>query len=145
MAKGLESFELRTAQDLLDKAKRDYEACKANPSADLVFNLVCTLNHVSDWADKDEETRIPAAEVGHVSSSDEARIVRQLCNRFKHFEKKSGHPEVSHRPGGAFSSAFSDGFDNAPEAYVVDDRGEQLDILSICSSLIQLWRGAGLR
>jgi hypothetical protein len=43
-------FELKTAQDLLGKLKREYTQLQKSPlNQDIAFNLFITAEHIPDW------------------------------------------------------------------------------------------------
>lgn len=49
-------FELKTAQDLLDKLKREYMQLQKSPlNQDIAFNFFITAEHMPDWIYPDVE------------------------------------------------------------------------------------------
>lgn len=88
-------FELRTARQLFEKAKKDAELFWTQPTDENLFNYLCTLNHLRDWIcpggwDSYKDTprgNRTAAERIHAELFEDPdfSIVRDLCNNAKHF------------------------------------------------------------
>lgn len=93
-------FELRTARQLFEKAKKDAELFWTQPTDENLFNYLCTLNHLRDWIcpggwdsykgkapdEKNAEERIHA----ELNEDTDYNIIRALCNNAKHFNDRDG-------------------------------------------------------
>lgn len=98
MGEGL--FTLRSPENLYEKAKRDFAAFHRDQTADNLFNLLCTLNHLREWicptSHQEYERRSPDSwspeeHLHHDLWEDpDFQVVRDLCNNAKHFRDKSG-------------------------------------------------------
>ncbi len=99
-------YELKTATDLLKKAKMEFQELHNSPNEFVLFNLLCTLNHLRDWIlpaghksyKEKEETgcMLTKEEEFHKSlhTNKNYVIVNSLCNASKHFKKKERTPET---------------------------------------------------
>lgn len=68
-------FELKTAQDLIEKAKIDLAALKESPGdSRLAFNFFVTVEHIPDWLGRRAEVRAEPF----------LRIVSHIANGGKH-------------------------------------------------------------
>lgn len=91
-------FELRTPRQLFEKAKRDSEKFRREPTDENLFNWLCTLNHLRDWicpgGPKSYKHKPPgtltAEERLHseLHTDNNFGIIRDLCNNAKHFSDK---------------------------------------------------------
>lgn len=88
-------YSLDTAARLFEKLVRDMTQFVDSPSEDGLFNVLFPLNHLRDWVcpgkyesykSKPEHART-AEEKLHAELNDmpEYKIVRELCNRAKHY------------------------------------------------------------
>ena len=45
-------FQLRSARDMYEKAKREFDRMKSSPNIDTVFDFYVTAHHIIDYVDK---------------------------------------------------------------------------------------------
>jgi len=75
-------YGIKTANDLLAKAKRDYDKLKSEHSnIDLAFNFFVTIEHMPDWLKMDRQQKKSIKNNSHV-----LRVCSHLASGIKHFE-----------------------------------------------------------
>lgn len=97
LADGL--YDLQTPRDLYKKAVRDLEELWHSPHDYLLFNVLCTLNHLRDWIwpeghltyEHRPREKWSRAEKFHeqLHWDENYQLVRDLCNQAKHFRTRS--------------------------------------------------------
>ncbi len=105
-------FELRTPQDILQKAKREHGRLKANFDIDNVFNFFVTANHIRDYIKKNDV--VAQAVLEEFLKDQDMKDCCDLCDKAKHlrFTKRnrtdSSKPTrtdpLTHRWRGAYGS-----------------------------------------
>ena len=127
-------FELKTSNDLYQKAKNDYEKFLENPNDNDLFNLVTTLAHLRDWiyplghGNYKNKLQYSSEELIHsdLHENENYQIIRLLCNNSKHFNdiKITERTEVSN--GFQFGlNTFGDSF--GQRNYLID--GEDIRVI----------------
>ena len=115
--------DLNDAYDLLEKARYELAELNSREHPYKLFNLLCILEHVNDWVEKDQPHLKKKREAIHTGSV--ANSVRVLCNRVKHFRKAStpdAETKITYFTDGTIftdSAGFFDGY------YVLDDSGQK--------------------
>lgn len=83
-------FELKTAQDLLGKLKREFTQLQRSPlNQDVAFNLFITAEHISDWLypgymNKTQRESLRGSNV-HL------QVCSHIANGLKHFKVEAKH------------------------------------------------------
>ncbi|MBA4066098.1 MAG: hypothetical protein C0501_20740 [Isosphaera sp.] len=104
-------FELKTPADLFRKLEHDLRRLEADAlDAYAAFDFFVTAEHMLDWVYPDD----PDARAAARQSDPLLEVCSHLANGSKHF--RATHPrhrsvDDTRQHGGAFSSAFSRGFD----------------------------------
>jgi DNA topoisomerase IB len=98
---GYLSFE--RPEDMVAKARRDLAAFDADPSADDLWNAVVTTNHIWDWVHLDRTfPETLRASKPSMENSDDLKLVKDLAEGLKHFERQTETPDTHRRlEGGA--------------------------------------------
>ncbi len=127
---------LRDAKDLLQKAKLDLEAFNTEPGDYHLFNLLCSLNHISDWILKDPSMPLSVStKVVSLTKEKNVDLIRQLCNRVKHFRKRNA-PNIDRTGFGVLP--FGVGRFGVAE-YFIQNNDELLLIQDICVAAYKVW------
>ncbi|MDP2845470.1 MAG: hypothetical protein Q8N79_05270 [Candidatus Methanoperedens sp.] len=83
-------FEIKTAQDLLGKLKREYTQLQKSPlDQDIAFNFFITAEHISDWlypGDANNSNRKSLRD-----SSIYLQVCSHIANGSKHFKAEAKH------------------------------------------------------
>lgn len=130
------NFEITNCRDLYEKAKYDFSKLNKKLNSYDLFNFLCTISHLHDWAKHAPELigiEIPDNTGGSLG------IVRQLCNRAKHFEKRQSHPDTTVKMGygmGRYGVAL---YGSGEKSYIVNIEGKELPVLAICSDAMKIW------
>ena len=114
--------ELRTPQDMLEKARRELARFESQPCVDHAFNFFVTVYHVRDWASA------RGMSVTELAKDPDFELCRLACNQGKHL-RLTGHTEqratardyVSHG-----DVAFS-----GVEQYAILADGERIDVSTL--------------
>jgi hypothetical protein len=76
-------FQLKSAQDLVSKARHDFERLQSDPSdAYAAFDFFVTIRHIPEWLYPGDPGKVSALFLQNV----ELRICRHLAEGAKHFE-----------------------------------------------------------
>ena len=88
-------FELKTSNDLYQKAKSEYKKFCKNPNDYDLFNLIISLCHLREWIHplkkdtyvnkKKSEYSIEELIHSNLYENEHYQIIRLLCNNSKHF------------------------------------------------------------
>jgi hypothetical protein len=73
-------FELRTAESMLEKAKRELTRIEAEESIDHIYNFFVTANHIVDYLDG----RLSKQEVKDIFKDQLMQFCADACNKAKH-------------------------------------------------------------
>jgi hypothetical protein len=145
------AFELRTAHDLLAKLHHDFARIRLNQcDSYAAFDFFVTADHMIEWLHPGNAGR--SAQVSERAVPGRVGILLEvcshLCNGSKHFHLDNpAHTSVSSagiRPG-AFSSAFSAGFDSAPRLTIVLDGhaakefGASVRVVELAKEIFDHW------
>lgn len=88
-------FELSTPYDLFCKAKHDLKVFCEKPSSYNLFNLVCVLNHLREWIEKDQSYDRKSKQLCvELNKNQNYKIIKAVCNNAKHFRNISQHYSV---------------------------------------------------
>lgn len=124
-------FELRTSNDLYQKAKSEYEKFCKNPNDYEIFNLITSLYHLREWIcpvkydsfkhkNKSEYTREELI-YSNLHENENYEIIRLLCNNSKHFNDREISERTEISCGFEFGlNQFGDSFGH--RNYLVDDK-----------------------
>lgn len=81
---------MKTPEDLLNKAKRDFKKLKNdNSNIDLAFNFFVTIEHMPDWLRLDRQSKKTIKD-----SSSILRVCSHLASGIKHFEPFDNYKSV---------------------------------------------------
>ncbi len=83
-------FEIKTAVDLLDKAKRDFAKMKAETSTGTIFNFFVTAYHIVDYV-KALGT-VPQPAIDQLYDDSDFKMCQFLCNKGKHIKLRNSSP-----------------------------------------------------
>lgn len=76
-------FQLRSASDLLAKARHDFARLQSDPhDAYAAFDFFVTVRHIPDWLHPHDDAKVKAL----FSQNVELRICRHIADGAKHFE-----------------------------------------------------------
>ena len=133
---------MNDACDLLKKARYDLKLFEERASSYDLFNLIVDLTHICDWIENDKRFESDKhlesikRRAKHLSYKDkEGVLVRQLCNKAKHFKK---NPSTEHRSAGQ-SAAQLGMVQRVPASFSVTVDGEKVDVLKLCQSVLKKW------
>ena len=83
-------YNMKTPEDLLNKAKRDFEKLKNdNSNTDLAFNFFVTIEHMPDWLMLDRQSKKAIKDSSHV-----LRVCSHLASGIKHLEPFNDYKSV---------------------------------------------------
>lgn len=85
----IRAFGLRTAEDLCQKLRPDYETLRRQVTSDAVFNFVVTAHHLlTDWIDKDPSVDQAMKDKlrAKAQNSEALQMIRDLADGAKHFQ-----------------------------------------------------------
>jgi hypothetical protein len=130
-------FELRTAESMLEKAKRELTLLEADVSIDHVFNFFVTAFHIADYLD-DKRLR---KKVGKKSWF---RLCGDAGNKAKHMRLTHDRPDVETR------SRLIGAFNTAPyntiaynkirvERRIIWDDGGTLEVVKFARDVVAKW------
>lgn len=128
---------MRDAFDLLEKARYDFELFETTATSYSLFNLLYDLTHLHDWITKDEKFDLVKEKADELKEKDyEIKLVRQLCNRAKHFEKRHASPETMYQSGIAMLVVIGVPMQ---DLYFVVSSGKTSNLLPLCKSVLEKW------
>jgi hypothetical protein len=134
-------FELGNWTDLLQKAKVDFSKLDEQVNSYDLFNCLCTVNHIPDWIKKDskvtEALKLTGANL--YSTNPNIRLVRELCNRAKHFERKSSSPETNQQFGYGTGRYGMGSYGIGEPTYEVEVGGKMVNVLKLMRNVIEEW------
>ncbi len=135
------SFDITDSKGLFDKLRKDYDAFLKEPtSSGAAINFSVAAFHLYEWAQSElGEREIDDLKKRRSEISEDFQIIRDITNGSKHKELdyKSKLKKTSHHKG-AFSSAFSRGFDIS--ALIVEmDGGRELYFEDVAKRLFEFW------
>lgn len=126
-------FELASYRDLFKKAEQDLAKLDKLVNSYDLFNYLCTINHLHDWVEKEVNITPPMRSDGGTLD-----IIRKLCNRAKHFEKRDA-PESSVKKGFGIGR-YGVGLCGVGEpSYTVTIEGKEIQVLELCKDAFGLW------
>jgi len=129
-------FELIGFKDLYSKAEYEFSKIDKLMNSYDLFNFLCTINHLYDWAKNDPSLSgksIPDNQKGVLD------VVRQLCNRAKHFEKRNTHPDTTVKKGYGMGRYGVGVYGVGEPSYTVSIDGKDVQALEICKSALDEW------
>ena len=135
-------FELENSLDLLRKAQHDFAQLDREVNSYDLFNFLCTVNHLADWAER--ERGLPRGFKHHVArlrKKLEIRTIAALCNRAKHFERRKDSPSPSTKVARVWSAGrYGKGPWGVGEpTYEVEVEGVMKDLLGFARSVLDEW------
>lgn len=139
-------FELKTPVDLFRKLEHDFQRIEKEPlDTFAAFDFFVTAEHMLDWVYPDDSASRKAVRQGNPV----LEVCSHLANGSKHFQvRDSRHRSVEetrhHR--GAFSNAFSSGFDiSRLEVHLQGSAaaalGNVIAVEDLARQVLDLWRG----
>jgi hypothetical protein len=137
-------FELESYRDLYEKARHDFDKLNTEVNSYDLFNFLCTIHHLSDWVkallrakDLAKDLKFPKI----LEESKELEIIRDLCNRAKHFNKdrNSVVKETSSQQGYGMGRYGMGEYGVGEPSYTVTVDGQKLDVLELCREALGIW------
>ena len=128
-------FELQSARDMLNKARREFSRLQSDLCTDNVFNFFVTAHHIKDYA-KDEG--IPESEFLNVA---DFQLCRKICNMAKHLADHGKYKDNTFTAQSVTlwdEGLWDDGLWDGKEAIFFFE-GSLLDILQIAERVIKTW------
>ncbi len=127
-------FELRTAEDLLEKAKRELARLEAERSIDHVYNFFVTAYHIVDYLDEDLKKKVMNEKL--------IQLCCDACNKAKHMRLSRGRPDVgtlrySGAIGGAPLNTVT--LNSGSERWIVWPDGKKLETVRFARSVVAKW------
>jgi hypothetical protein len=134
-------FELINWTDLLQKAKADFSELDEQVNSYDLFNCLCTVNHISDWIEKDSAVVETVKQAASNLAKNNQRVyaVRQLCNRAKHFERKDSSPNTNQQSGYGAGRYGKGSYGIGEPTYEVEVCGEMVNVLKLMRDVIGEW------
>jgi hypothetical protein len=132
-------FELVSWTDLLDKAGHDLIELKLQVNSYSLFNCICTLNHIADWISADPRYESLSAQVDEIKKERNVEIVRQLCNRAKHFSRNKVSPTTQVHNGYGSGRYGLGNYQEGEPSYLVEVDGSMLNVLDVLSAARSKW------
>jgi hypothetical protein len=132
-------FELESWTQLLDKAGHDLIELKLLVNPYSIFNCICTLNHVPDWISADPKFRHLSAVVEEFKKDRNIDVVRQLCNRAKHFSRKDVSPATEVHTGYGSGRYGVGAYGVGEPTYLVEVDGSMLNVMDVLSAAHAKW------
>ena len=146
MIKGF--FDIKTAQDLLDKLKREYARLQKSPlDQDVAFNFFTTAEHIADWlypghANKSKRTNLR-------NSNLVLEVCSHIANGLKHFKVEAiHHKSVSGTSSKSLfnSKMFNNKVFNVMSRLVIDLKGDaakqlgpSIDVSELARQILEFW------
>lgn len=129
-------FGLESHSDLYCKAKHDLEVFSQNPNDHSLFNLVCILNHLREWIEKNQGCRHEKKLLrSKLINNPDYKIIQQLCNNAKHFYDNG--IGLRSKSFNGFTCGFSGAGDSLGQRnYIIDGQ----DIRNIISRVFNKYR-----
>lgn len=121
-------FELKTPYDLFSKAKYDLKIFFKKPDNYSLFNLICTLNHLKEWTEKDKAHKHKGKFCRELANNPDYKIVKELCNNAKHFYDNG--IGLRSKSFNGFTSGFSGAGDSLGQINYTVDGQDIRDIIS---------------
>src|ERR1700722_4838580 len=132
-------FELESWTDLLDKAGHDIIELKIQVNPFSLFNCICTLNHVSDWISADPKVQYLSGAVEEFKKDRNIDVVRQLCNRAKHFHRRKDSPTTVVHSGYGAGRYGVGAYGVGEPTYLVEVESVMLDVTDVLSAARAKW------
>ena len=130
---------------MLDKANRDLVAFRLNPEypLDVLFNLVTTIDHIWDWASKDDTLSDEKREAARTlrNTNPDVAVIKSLSVGAKHL--------VLDRTSAAKTEVAEAGWGNMPwgtgpwgggTIYRVEVDGTMRDVADVAADALTAWR-----
>lgn len=129
-------FELKKTKDLFVKASEDFKKFNLITNSHDLFNFMCTVNSMFDWA-KEEFQDTPTRASGNDDTCT-LNIVRRLCNRAKHY-KKGNSPPTEVRKGYGCGRYGVGLYGKGEPSYLVEVDGALKPAREICEDALTIW------
>lgn len=136
-------YNIKTPEDLLNKARRDFDKLKNDKSnIDLAFNYFVTIEHMPDWLRMDKQSKKAIKD-----SSPILRVCSHLASGIKHFEPYDNYNSVKSVQE---DSVYEDGVyeDNVFEKWltvnldgdeIVEFGQHKLDAIELGQRVLEYW------
>jgi hypothetical protein len=127
-------FELQSARDMLEKARREFSRLQSDLSTDNVFNFFVTAYHIKDYA---KEVGIPESQFLNVV---DFQLCKKLCNMAKHLADHGKYKDNKHSVESVKlwnDGLWEDGLWDCKEAKFIFE-GNQLDILQLAERVLNI-------
>ena len=138
-------FELKTAQDLLDKLNREYTQLQTSPlNQDIAFNFFITAEHITDWLHPGNSSNRTTLR----KSSIYLQVCSHIANGAKHFKAtKPHHTSVSDTSlnGAIQRNAFqNNAFDVTRLSIDLDGAaakqlGSSIEVVELAGRILKFW------
>ena len=79
------TYSLVTANDLLEKLKREMVRLEQEVTGDTFFNFLVTAYHITDWIEKDDSIHMSKEDIDSMYQDRYIAISKDLANASKHF------------------------------------------------------------
>ena len=139
MEKGNGFFDLKTANDLFEKLKEDYQLLKDSPrNSRRAFNFFVTAGHLPDWIfnGKGKEKK------AFMNKNRIPRICLELADGAKHFgesRKKDKSVESTSRVPVCEEGVLEKGICDDSLIVELTDEGKSEDVLSLADKVMKFW------
>jgi hypothetical protein len=139
-------FELESFRDLYAKAEYDLARLDKLVNSYDLFNFLCTIDHLHDWAEQDGN--IPKADLPD-NMTGVLNVVRLLCNRAKHFRKTrvnqkgkvlEAAPDTCVKKGYGMGRYGIGLYGVGEPSYTVDVDGTETPVLQLCKEAFAIWK-----
>ncbi|MDA8519609.1 hypothetical protein [Acidovorax sp. NCPPB 4044] len=133
-------FQLTTAQDMLEKAKRELRRLEADTDIDNVYNFYVTAYHIQDYVRIGNPSRIP--ELEKFLSQQDLVDCRNICNKGKHLiltrhpDPKTivyDHALSGNTPMGSMELSGGD------EWILITAENRHIDVINLARIIIKRW------
>ena len=134
-------FELETTKDLFIKAEHDWDKFNKCANSHDLFNFVCTINSMFDWADKELQKTPQRVPTNKPDDSCTLDVIRRLCNRAKHYGITQQSLDTGVTPKGYSVGDFGKGaYGSGAPTYTVQLNKKDVLVKNICEDALNIWR-----
>jgi hypothetical protein len=140
------TYSFKSAQDMLNKLRREHQRLLTEVSGDNFLNFVVTAYHLAEWVEKDP--KVPAAaknDIPTVRKASSIATCRDLTNASKHFNLKAGYKDqvastATSMSGWGAGRYGVGGYGIGEESITIDLLdGTSLNALGLAADALQEW------
>jgi hypothetical protein len=134
-------FELKTAENMLEKAKRELARLEAEESIDHVYNFFVTAYHIVDYLDE----RLSKQKIKRIKSRKWMHLCADACNKAKHMRLTHDRPDVETLTpfkGAVLNTGALNTFalnTSSVERWIRWHDGRALEVVTFARSVIAKW------